>query len=525
MANLLESYYIILKAIARMSGGYATITSKDGLRIKTFNSEGQEVEEMEGVLYPLAQKAAETGEIQLGSSQILDGAEAWAIPVNDYVLAASNFERYTRDKQLFNSMMEALPLIARVAGGEAVLFDKEGKRLACVLPNGTSNERFLGTISKAAKQAMTLHKAIIGESNSVNGASAVRIPITEEFGFGFNDELRVQKEHKLLEEVKKYQYARHSFEEIVGESEAIKKTKSIAAFIANGVSSVIIFGETGTGKELFAQAIHNASPRRSKPFVAINCGALPASIIESYLFGYEGGSFTGAKKEGNPGSFEQADGGTIFLDEISEMDYNLQSKLLRVLQEREITRIGGSKPKQIDTRVIASTNKNLQELIKKGSFREDLYYRLNVVEIRIPPLRERKEDIPILANVFIKKFNNMLGKFILAISNEVIERLISHNWPGNIRELQNCIEHAINMVSINENTIKVEHLPTYLQEVAHNKLNRDNYYPTLEQQINDFERGVILKALQTAKQSKKEAAKLLGISTITLWRKINQFGI
>lgn len=523
MQDLLETLLQALPVIARITGGYATVTDKEGIRIKTVDSEGKEVEEFKGTQFGMAKVAAQSGKVQVGPSQIVEDAEAWALPLGDYVLAASNLERYLREQRLLVALKEALPFIARVAGGEAVVFDAEGRRMFSVDPHGNTDSRFIGRVSQAAKNAMTLQKPVIGESMSINGAIAVRIPITQNFGFGFNNEQGVKNQQKLMEEFKKFQYARYNFSDIVGNSEAIQKVKSIAAYVAKGISSIIIYGETGTGKELFAQSIHNSSDRRSKPFIAINCGALPASIIESYLFGYEGGSFTGAKKSGNPGAFEQANGGTIFLDELSEMDYNLQSKLLRVLQEREVTRIGGSKPIKIDVRVIASTNRDLTELVKNGAFREDLYYRLNVVQIKVPPLRERLDDIPALVKTFIQRYNTLLGKFVLSIRDEAQNHLLSYHWPGNVRELQNCIEHAMNMVSVNDEMIGLEHLPPYIQNISQGKIKRG--VPSLAEIIAQAQRDAILRALKSTGGVKKDAADVLGISTTTLWRKITELNI
>ncbi len=523
MSEILKTLLDVLPVISRISGGYATVTARDGARIKTFDSEGEEVEELIGKVYKLAQKAGETGSIQTGKSVIVENAEAWAFPIGEYVLAASNIELVLREQKLKEALQEALPLIARVAGGEAVLFDNKGTRLLSYDYQGNISKRFIGSVSKAAQEAMEKQKPVIGESMSVTGAVGVRIPITKEYGFGFNNEEGTQREHKLLEEVKKFQYAKYNFSDIIGESDAIKKVKSIASFISQGISSVLILGETGTGKELFAQAIHNSSERRAEPFVAINCGALPSSLIESYLFGYEGGAFTGAKKSGNPGSFEQANGGTIFLDEISEMDYNLQSKLLRVLQEREVTRIGSSQSIKIDVRVISATNKDLTEQIRSGNFREDLFYRLNVVQIKVPSLKERIEDIPLLVKHFINSYNKLLGKYVVGISEGARNYLLAYEWPGNVRQLQNCIEHAMNMVKLNENTINVGHLPSYIFE--NKNIRQQPKMLSLTEVVAEAEKEAIEKALKIKGGSKKDAAHSLGISTTTLWRKMTEYGI
>lgn len=524
MSKLLECLLQALLPIARITGGYATITDTEGVRIKTVDSAGREVETLKGKVFELAREAGRSGRVSVGPSQLIEGAEAWALPLGDYVLAASNFERLKGEQELEESLKQALPFIARVAGGEAVLFNEEGRRIASVGVNGQTNVNYIGKVSLAAQQAIQSQRPVIGESISGIGAVAVRIPITRKFGFGFNNEQGVLRQRKLLEEVKKFQYARYNFTDIIGSSEAIEKIKSRAAFVAKGISSVIISGETGTGKELFAQSIHNASERRSKPFIAINCGALPESLIESCFFGYEEGAFTGAKKKGSPGAFEQANGGTIFLDEISEMDFNLQSKLLRVLQEREVTRIGGTEPFRVDVRVIASTNRDLVEMINHGTFRNDLYYRLNVVELKIPALRERAEDIPALVNVFINEFNSLLGKFVTGISEQAIYQLCRYQWPGNIRELKNCIEYIMNIVSVNESIIEIGHLPQYIHG-AISQDRKEKYIGTLAETVAAAERDAIISALKYTGGAKREAAKLLGISTTTLWRKIVEFGI
>ncbi len=263
-----------------------------------------------------------------------------------------------------------------------------------------------------------------------------------------------RKQHMLKEKlIGKGYKAKYYFDDIMGNSEAIKRCKAIAKRMARSNSSILITGETGTGKELFAQAIHNYSPRRDNPFVAINCGAIPESLLESELFGYEEGAFTGAKKGGKPGLFEIADRGTLFLDEITEMPMSLQVKLLRVLQEREVVRIGGDRIINVDVRIIAATNGNIKERVDMGEFRKDLYYRLNVLPLYIPPLRERKEDILFLTDKIKKEFNS---DFVLTDTAE--EYLKNYNWDGNVRELRNCVEYLINL---DKKVIEAEDLPFY----------------------------------------------------------------
>ena len=238
--------------------------------------------------------------------------------------------------------------------------------------------------------------------------------------------------------------ATYTFEQVIGKNEKFMKIVAYAKKIADSKSTVLITGESGTGKEVFAQAIHNYSIRKDEPFIAVNCGAIPRTLIESELFGYEDGAFTGAKKGGNAGKFEIAEGGTIFLDEIGEMPIDMQIKLLRVIEAGVITRIGSSIEIPIDVRIIAATNKNLKNEVENGNFRKDLYYRLNVLPIYLPPLRERREDIPEFINYYMEKTAEKLNKQAINISEEYMKYLIDYDWPGNVRELENVIELIIN---------------------------------------------------------------------------------
>ncbi|NAS18585.1 AAA domain-containing protein [Clostridium butyricum] len=322
-----------------------------------------------------------------------------------------------------------------------------------------------------------------------------------------------------------------TFNDIIGESAAIKNVVTNSKIIANSPSTVLIQGESGTGKEVLAQAMHNYSLRRNKKFVAINCGAIPNNIIESELFGYEDGTFTGAKKGGKPGKFEVANGGTIFLDEIGEMPLDMQVNLLRVLQESRVTRLGGSTEIPIDVRVIAATNKNLKEEVNKGNFREDLYYRLCVIPITLPPLRERKDDVQKLMEYFLTIKSFKLNKPIPKINDELYSNLLSYSWPGNIRQLENYIENIVNLegnISFNlwdeepkkdfnnENIYKcnVNENNNQLCENENNNLN-----------LNFLERKTIEKAILKFGNNMTKTAKELGISRNTLYLKIKKYGI
>ncbi|SHM34970.1 arginine utilization regulatory protein [Caldanaerovirga acetigignens] len=321
-------------------------------------------------------------------------------------------------------------------------------------------------------------------------------------------------------------FTRFTFEDIIGESPAIKKAIYMAKKAAITSSAVLIFGETGTGKELFAQSIHNASPRKGKPFIAQNCAALPETLLEGILFGTVKGGFTGAVDR--PGLFEQADGGTLLLDEINSMGINLQAKLLRVLQERAVRRVGGASLIPVDVRVIATTNEDPIEGTKKGAIRKDLFYRLGVVYIKIPPLRERREDIPVLIKYFIEKFNERFGKKVKGVSEKVGRIFSEYDWPGNVRELENAIEGAMNMLG-DEKYIDVEHIPFYITE-NFCKANADfKTEPSskselpLEEAIESLEREIILKALKECEGNITKAAERLKIKRQTLQYKIKKY--
>ncbi|KUG03879.1 two component, sigma54 specific, transcriptional regulator, fis family [hydrocarbon metagenome] len=316
--------------------------------------------------------------------------------------------------------------------------------------------------------------------------------------------------------------ARYSLEDIAGSNKDIIKQKKLAIKAARTTSTVLITGESGTGKEVFAHSIHNLSSRRKGPFIKVNCAAVPETLLESELFGYAEGAFTGARKEGKPGRFEQADNGTIFLDEIADMSMAMQGKLLRVLQERELERVGGVHSTRINVRVIAATNKNLNRLVKEQKFREDLYYRLNVVLLNLPPLRERKEDITVLSRVLLLRLNEQLGTNIKTINQDVLSCFQTHEWPGNIRELENVLERAVNFCE--HDTITMEHLPEAMQASA-SKPAVPSAPTSLERHLQEREREAILQALENSAGNKSQAAKYLKIHRSALYRKMHKYNI
>jgi len=331
----------------------------------------------------------------------------------------------------------------------------------------------------------------------------------------------VKKQRKLANEIMGRQ-AIYTFDKIVGKDENFLSVVNFAKKVADSRSNILIMGESGTGKELFAQSIHNYSQRDKEPFVVLNCGAIPRNLIESELFGYEEGAFTGAKTKGNPGKFEIADGGTIFLDEIGEMPYDLQTRLLRVIEEGTVSRIGSNQEKVVNVRVIAATNKDLKEEVENGAFRKDLYYRLNVLPIRLPNLKERKGDIKLLVEYFMGKISKKLNKKIIFISEKEMEKLIQYDWPGNVRELENFVELVVN----------TEVIPD-IYEIGIGKKTDIYSEDKMEEQTSNFqlcslkdaEREHILKVLNSNDKNITHTAQILGIGRNTLYRKLKEFGI
>jgi len=320
-----------------------------------------------------------------------------------------------------------------------------------------------------------------------------------------------------VEQLQKELQAKYTFEDIIGRSPAMMRLFEILPQISTSSSTVLIEGPSGTGKELFARAIHNLSPRKRKRFIAVNCAALPDTLLESELFGHKAGAFTDAKRD-KPGRFALADGGTIFLDEIGDISPAMQVRLLRVLQERVIEPLGGVQTIPVDVRIVAATNKDLAALVRAGKFREDLYYRIRVVHLKLPSLSQRREDIPLLINHLITRFNRLQGKDIAGVSDDVMARLMEHDYPGNVRELENIIEQAF--VLCRGGVIELNHLPPELRPAT--TAGRDESHPM---SLEAMEKFLISETLQRRKGNRKEAARDLGINVSTLYRKIKDLGI
>jgi len=326
------------------------------------------------------------------------------------------------------------------------------------------------------------------------------------------------RDTSAIEQLRKEIEGRYSCEDIISQSHKMQNLFAILPNIAESNTTILIEGESGTGKELFARAIHNMSFRKDKPFVAVNCGALPDTLLESELFGYKAGAFTDAKKD-KPGRFALAEGGTIFLDEIGDISASVQVKLLRVLQDKTYEPVGGIAPVKADVRIITATNKKLYELVKEDKFRDDLYYRVNVMKLELPPLRDKKEDIPLLVDHFISKFNRLHNKNICCVTNEVTAALLAYDYPGNVRELENIIEHCF--VLCEGEIIEAKYLPSSVRPV----LKKENAEDSEPATIKQMEIILITQALRRNNGNKTATAKELGIDKSTLFRKMKAFAI
>jgi PAS domain S-box-containing protein len=329
---------------------------------------------------------------------------------------------------------------------------------------------------------------------------------------------KVEFYEKELESLRSSKY---TIENIIGKTEEIIDAKNAALKAALTNAPVLLIGESGTGKELFAHAIHHASERRPYPFIRLNCAAIPKDLLEAELFGYEPGAFTGAGSKGKPGKFELANRGSIFLDEISDLPLEMQPKLLRVLEEKEVERIGGTRITQIDFRLIAATGENLVRSVEQGRFRKDLFYRLNVIPITIPPLRERKEDVPIIVRHLIKKLNKEMGVHVTEISPEVLQVFQNYYWPGNVRELANLLERIFS--TIDTDIIKIHHLPLSFQSRLAESTK--SQFTLLKRLKEEMEKEALLRAIQISKNNKNQAARILGIHRTALYKKMKKFNL
>jgi PAS domain S-box-containing protein len=374
------------------------------------------------------------------------------------------------------------------------------------------------------KEVLKTEKEIIDFPVTILNKDGKKIPISISAAVLRDDKgeviggVETFRDLSVIEELKKELSQQYTFGDIVSKNHLIHDIFNILPNISESDSTVLIQGASGTGKELFAKAVHNLSLRKNKPFIKVNCGALPDTLLESELFGYEKGAFTDAKKD-KMGRFALANGGTIFLDEVGDMSPSLQVKLLRVLQEKEYEPLGSTSPKKTDVRIIAATNKDLAKLLTEGKFRDDLYYRLNVVKIDLPSLSQRREDIPLLIDTFVRKFNAKMGKKISGVSDRALRLLLRYDYPGNVRELENIIEHAF--VLCGNDRIDLECLP---KEIAGSQMETTFPLPTKEESpFDQAEAEVIEKALKKHGGDRIKTANELGIGRTTLWRKIRKY--
>jgi PAS domain S-box-containing protein len=376
------------------------------------------------------------------------------------------------------------------------------------------------------ERALTCGKAIYDREVTFNNRAHRRVTCLVNATPLYDSEGRVVGGVETLRDVSVLEWMRQELvrngdhRNIIGNSPAMRAVYRRLEDVSRTDTTVLLLGESGTGKELVARAIHFNSDRRDRPFIGVNCSALPEGTLESELFGHVRGAFTGAIKD-KPGRFEQANSGTLFLDEIGELTPAIQVKLLRVLEERAFQRVGGTATIRVDIRLIAATNKHLRREVEAGRFRDDLYYRLNVFPIELPPLRERTEDLPLLVQHFIEKFNHQMGRKVQGISGDGLDVLCAYSWPGNVRELENAIEHAF--VHSHNPILQFEDLPRHL---VHSGAELGEVQAGAhEEALDSFERRLILRHLEESRWRRREAARRLGISPVTLWRKMKKHGI
>ncbi len=374
----------------------------------------------------------------------------------------------------------------------------------------------------ALRKTLKTRRPIIGRSGYIIDSKGNKIPISVSTAVLRDEKGRIVGGAETFRDLSELEHLRTELKgrfqvgNLISRSKKMQEIFEILPAIAESQSTVLILGETGTGKEVIAKTIHSLSPRKEGPFVAINCGALPDALLESELFGYKKGAFTGAHRD-KPGKFSLAKGGTLFLDEIGEISPALQVRLLRVLQDKTFEPLGSTLPERADVRIIAATHRDLKKMVEEGSFRQDLYYRLNIISLSLPPLRERKEDIPLLVDTFIEHFREIEHKPIYKISSEALALLLAYDWPGNIRELENVIERAFILCTGRE--IKIEHLPPEIVSI------KDSSSQDIKSARSLVERELILKTLKKNNYNRQKTAKELGIHKSTLFRKIKKLNI
>jgi PAS domain S-box-containing protein len=379
------------------------------------------------------------------------------------------------------------------------------------------------------QETMETGRPIVNQAIFIVNSAGERLPVSISTAILKDEEglviggVETFRDLTVVEELRKELSGRHTFMDIISKSKDMQRLFGMLEQVAESDATILLEGESGTGKELFAKAIHSLSPRKKGPMITVNCGSLPDTLLESELFGYKAGAFTDAKKD-KPGRLALAERGTLFLDEIGDVSPALQVRLLRILQDKVYEPLGGTKPVKADVRIVAATNKNLESLVREGKFREDLYYRIHVVKLLLPPLKNRKEDIPLLADHFVRKFSRLSGKEIQGLSPGVLPILMSHDFPGNIRELENIMEYAT--VVCKNDLIGIEHLPDYLRPRLggmEKRLHQDHREKALT--WDDLERTYLYETLKRNNWNRAKTAAQMGIHTTTLWRKIKRLNL
>jgi len=381
----------------------------------------------------------------------------------------------------------------------------------------------------ALRRTLETRRPIVNQSIFILNSAASRIPVSistailKDKNGAVIGGVETFRDLSIVEALRKELTGRHSFLDIISKNKEMHELFGMLELISESDVTVLLEGESGTGKELFARAIHSLSARQKGPLITVNCGSLPDALLESELFGYKAGAFTDARKD-KPGRLALAEGGTLFLDEIGDISQMLQIRLLRVLQEKSYEPLGGTRTQKADVRIVAATNRNLDQLVQAGSFREDLFYRINVARLHLPPLRKRKEDIPLLTEHFICKFNRLNGREIQDLSQEALTALMSHDFPGNIRELENMIEYAV--VVCKNGRIGIEHLPEAVRKKPQKGMPRASADgPDKENSWDEIERKFICESLRRNRWNRAATAKQMGIHATTLWRKIKRLNI
>lgn len=458
--------------------------------------------------------------LMLAGKEILDTLEEGVHVVDRlgvtviYNKAMASIEGLPRDKVIGKPLLDIFPNWTR-----------ENSTLLTVLSTGDSIvDREQSYLNFKGKKIRTINTTLpIFQNGQLVGAVEVSRNLT-----AVTDMTKqiIELQQKLIEPVLRKKGIKHyHFDELIGRNDRYLEAIKIAKRASKSTSSVLIYGDTGTGKELFAQSIHYGSDRQNMPFIAQNCAAIPENLLEGLLFGTSKGSFTGA--EDRPGLFEQAEGGTLLLDEINSMSHGLQAKILRVLQENYVRRVGGTKDIPINVRIIAATNELPDKLIEAGQLRKDLFYRLNVINIKIPGLNERVEDIPLLVDYFLREYNEKLGKDVWMVSDEIMEAFKRYNWAGNIRELKNFIESAMNLIT-DEHVIGKEHLPSHVLELLHNKerLIEDARYEVVDDlnaHIEQIEKEILKRVIEMTGGNISRAADQLNLSRQNLQYKLKKY--